>query len=69
MKRKISSTYQKLYRERLESAVREFHESINTIRIARQLSGIAADKVLTLPAVEFELRDRGTIAGMLFKPI
>jgi hypothetical protein len=29
---------------------------------------MAADKVLTLPAVEFELRERGTIAGMLFKP-
>ncbi|KAF7567787.1 hypothetical protein PtrM4_124000 [Pyrenophora tritici-repentis] len=68
-KRKIGSTYQRLYRERLESAVREFHESIDTIEIARQLSGMAAEKVLTLPAVEFELRERGTIAGMLFKPI
>ncbi|KAI1663563.1 DUF3435 containing protein [Pyrenophora tritici-repentis] len=54
-KRKIGSTYQRLYRERLESAVREFHESIDTIEIARQLSGMAAEKVLTLPAVEFEL--------------
>jgi hypothetical protein len=68
-KRKLGSTYQKLYRERLESAVCDFHESIDTIEIARQLSGMAADKVLTLPAVEFELRERGTIAGMLFKPI
>jgi hypothetical protein len=68
-KRKIGSTYQRLYRKRFESAVREFHESIDTIEIARQLSGMAADKALTLPAVEFELRDRGTIAGMLFKPI
>jgi hypothetical protein len=30
---------------------------------------MAAEKVLTLLAVEFELRERGTIAGMLFKPI
>jgi hypothetical protein len=44
-----------LYREQLESAVRKFHESINTIEIARQLSRMAADKVLTLLAVEFEL--------------
>jgi hypothetical protein len=65
----IGSTYQRLYRERLESAVRKFHESINTIEIARQLSGMAADKVLTLSAVEFELQERGTIAGMLFKPV
>jgi hypothetical protein len=68
-KRKLGSAYQKLYRERLELAVRNFHESINTIEIAKQLSGMAAEKVLTLPVVEFELRERGTIAGMLFKAI
>jgi hypothetical protein len=66
-KRKIGSTYQKLYRERLESAIHEFHDSIDTIEIARQLSGRAAVEVLTLPAVEFELRERATIAGMLCK--
>jgi hypothetical protein len=54
-KRKMSSTYQRLYREQLELAVCKFHESINTIEIARQLSRMAADKVLTLLAVEFEL--------------
>lgn len=69
IKRKIGSTYQRLYRERLESAIREFHESIDTIEIARQLSGMVAAEVLTLPAVEFELRERATIASMLFKPI
>jgi hypothetical protein len=68
-KRKIGSTYQNMYRERLETAIRGFHESIDTIEIARQLSGKAATEVLTLPAVEFELRERATIAGMLFKPI
>jgi hypothetical protein len=68
-KRKIGSTYQRLYRERLDAAYNEFHESIDTIEIARQLSGKAAVEVLTLPAVEFELRERATIAGMLFKPI
>jgi hypothetical protein len=65
----MNSTYQRLYREQLESAVREFHELIDTIKIARQLSRMAADKVLTLPAVEFELQERGTVASMLFKPI
>ncbi|KAI9668710.1 MAG: hypothetical protein M1817_005194 [Caeruleum heppii] len=69
MKRKIGSTYQRLYRERLESAIREFHDSIDTIEIARQLSGKAATEVLTLPAVEFGLRERAAIASMLFKPI
>jgi hypothetical protein len=66
--RKIGSTYQRLYRERLDSAIHEFHESIDTIEIAKQLSGRAAAEVLTLPAVEFELQERATIAGMLFKP-
>ena len=68
-KQKIGSTYQMLYRGRLELAIREFHDSIDTIEIARQLSGKAAAEVLTLPAFEFELRERATIAGMLFKPI
>ena len=68
-KRKIGSTYQSLYRERLEAAIREFHDSIDTIEIARQLSGKAATEVLTLPAVEFELRERAAVASMLFKPI
>ncbi|KAF1343436.1 hypothetical protein EJ07DRAFT_149673, partial [Lizonia empirigonia] len=68
-KRKLSSTYQRLYRERLDSVYNQFHESIDTIEIARQLSGKAAAEILTLPAVEFELRERATIAGMLFKPI
>jgi hypothetical protein len=58
-----------MYREQLEAAIYEFHESINTIEIARQLSRKAATEVLTLPAVKFELRERATITGMLFKPI
>ncbi|KAF2826068.1 hypothetical protein CC86DRAFT_294249 [Ophiobolus disseminans] len=58
-----------MYREPLETAIREFHKSIDTIEIARQLSGKAATEVLTLLAVEFELRERATIASMLFKPI
>ncbi|KAH8702673.1 hypothetical protein GQ44DRAFT_631526 [Phaeosphaeriaceae sp. PMI808] len=37
-KRKIGSTYQKLHRERLDAAIREFHDSIDTIEIAKQLS-------------------------------
>jgi len=68
-KRKIGSIYQSLCRERLETAIREFHDSIDTIEIARQLSRKAATEVLTLPAVEFELRERAAISSMLFKPI
>jgi hypothetical protein len=66
-KRKIGSTYQRLYKNRLDSAIHGFHESIDTVEIARQLSGKPAVEFLTLPAVEFELRERAIIAGMLFK--
>ncbi|KAF2739599.1 hypothetical protein EJ04DRAFT_606100 [Polyplosphaeria fusca] len=34
----------------------------------KQLRGEAATEVLRLPAVEFELRERATVANMLFKP-
>ena len=68
-KRKIGTTYQRLHRERLNKAIRDFHKSIDTIEIARQLSGKAPTEVLTLPRVEFEIRERATIASMLFKPL
>jgi hypothetical protein len=54
MKRKISSTYSNIYRRRLEMVICKLRESINTMEIARQLSGKAENKVLTLPAVKFE---------------
>ncbi|KAH7111146.1 hypothetical protein B0J11DRAFT_543970 [Dendryphion nanum] len=66
--RKIGSTYQKLQRIRLDLAIREFHDSIDTIEIARQLSGRPAAEVLSLPPIEFEFRERAIVAGMLFKP-
>jgi hypothetical protein len=67
-KRKISSTYQKLHRQRFDKAILDFHESVDTIEIARQLSRNTATDVLALPTVEFEIRERATVAGMLFKP-
>jgi hypothetical protein len=66
---KIASTTQKLHRKRLKKAIHEFHDSIDTIEIAKQLSGKTAAEVLTLPVVEFELQERAIVAGMLFKPI
>jgi len=37
------------------TAIRKFHNLIDMIKIARQLSGKGLTKVLTLPKVEFEL--------------
>lgn len=68
-KSKIASVSQRLQKQRLETAIREFHESIDTVEIAKQLSGQAAEDVLTLPATEFELEERASVASMLFKPV
>jgi len=50
------------------TTIREFHDLINTIEIARQLSGKGPTKVLTLPRVAFKLQERATIVKMLFAP-
>ena len=50
------------------TAIREFYNLINMIKIARQLSGKGLTKVLTLPRVEFKLQEWATIAKMLFAP-
>ena len=53
----------------MNKAIHNFHKSIDTIEIARQLSRKALTEVLTLPKVKFEIRERATIASMLFKPL
>ncbi|KAF1948656.1 hypothetical protein CC80DRAFT_358345, partial [Byssothecium circinans] len=52
----------------LAAAIREFHNTINRIKIAKQLHGSAAIEVLTLLVIKFKLRERATVANMLFKP-
>jgi hypothetical protein len=64
---KISRTYQKLYRDQLTAAIREFHNIINRIKISKQLSEKATIELLTLLAVKFKLRERAVIIKMLFK--
>jgi hypothetical protein len=65
---KISSTTEKLRKERLKEAIKTFHDSINTIKIEKQLSRKPTTEVLTLPTPEFKLRERATIANILSKP-
>ena len=52
----------------MDKAIHEFHDSVDTNEIARQLNGTPATEVLTLPTVEFEIQERATIARMLFQP-
>ena len=68
VRRDINGATLRLRRDRLKKAICDFHDSIDTQEIARQLSGKAASEVLT-PAYKFELTERAAIAGMLFKPI
>lgn len=68
IKHKISSTTQKLYRQRFDKAIRDFHNLVDTIEIARHLNGNTTIEILTIPTVDLEIRGRGAIAGMLFKP-
>ncbi|KAF9729941.1 hypothetical protein PMIN01_11874 [Paraphaeosphaeria minitans] len=68
-KRKIARTNQRLHKQRLNLAIREFHDSIDTIHIAKQLSGQAAAEALTLPVTEIELKERASVASMLFRPV
>ena len=69
IKCKISSTTQKLYRQRFDKAICSFHNSVDMIEMARQVNGNTTTEILTIPTVEFEIRERGTIAGMLSKPV
>ena len=48
------------------TAIYEFHNLINIIEIARQLSRKGLTKVLTLLKVEFKLQEWATIAKILF---
>ena len=52
----------------MTAAIREFHNTIDAIEIEKQLRGNVATEVLRRLAVEFELRERATVANMLFQP-
>jgi hypothetical protein len=66
---KIVNVRQRLLRLRLKEVIREFHDSIDALEIAKQLNGKEAREAIMLPAIEFEFPERGIIAAMLFKPI
>jgi hypothetical protein len=65
---KIVNVRQRILRLRLKEVIREFHDSIDTIEIAKQLNGKEAREAIMLPAIEFEFPERGIIAALLFKP-
>jgi len=50
------------------TAICEFHNLINIIKIAKQFSKKGLTKVLILLRVEFKLQKRATITRILFTP-
>lgn len=52
----------------MSAAICHFHESVDTLEVAHQLSELAASDILTLPVTDFKLPERAAIAGMIFKP-
>ncbi|KAI9784184.1 MAG: hypothetical protein M1839_002690 [Geoglossum umbratile] len=69
VERKINNMSIKLHRERLDQALRDFHDSIDTIEINKQLDGITAADVLTQQTIQYELRERATVAKLLSQPL
>ncbi|KAI9765129.1 MAG: hypothetical protein M1840_007836 [Geoglossum simile] len=67
--RKINSLSIKLRRERLGKALRDFHDSIDTIEINKQLDGITAADILTQSTIQDELRERAIVAKLLSQPL
>ncbi|KAI9868969.1 MAG: hypothetical protein M1813_002792 [Trichoglossum hirsutum] len=62
---KINNMSIKLRRERLDRALQDFHDSIDTIEINKQLNGSATADVLISSTVQYELRERAAIMKLL----
>ncbi|KAJ9654854.1 hypothetical protein H2201_008928 [Coniosporium apollinis] len=67
--RKINNLTNTLRRRRLDQAILEFHDSIDTIEIDRQLDGINVPTTPARPILQFEHRERATIARLLSQPL
>ncbi|KAF7894704.1 uncharacterized protein EAF01_010154 [Botrytis porri] len=53
----------------LDKTIKEFHKTVHTIEVDRQLQGILPADILTPSTIEYELEERATIARMLFEPL
>ncbi|APA14650.1 hypothetical protein sscle_13g094200 [Sclerotinia sclerotiorum 1980 UF-70] len=52
----------------LAKTIKEFHKTVHTIEVDRQLQGILPADILTPSTIEYELEERATIARLLFEP-
>jgi hypothetical protein len=54
----------------LKEAIKEYHETVDTLEINNQLKGIMPDnEVVILPNIDYELADRGLAAQLFFTPV
>ncbi|KAF2254792.1 hypothetical protein BU26DRAFT_500479 [Trematosphaeria pertusa] len=66
-KRKANSKANALRNKRLEQAIKDFHDSIDTIEIDRQLDGTNQQEILTPQITRQELRERANVARLMSK--
>jgi hypothetical protein len=67
---KINCLKTKLSRELLDKTIDEFHETVHSAEVERQMQGILpSSEVLNPTTIKYELEERATIARLLFQPM
>jgi hypothetical protein len=66
----INSLKRQLTDSRLQEAIREFHDTIDTIEVNKQLQGLTPPtEVLTPSTIVYELKERATVAKIFFQSL
>ncbi|KAH6667438.1 hypothetical protein B0J14DRAFT_447735, partial [Halenospora varia] len=66
----LNSLKNKLSSALLEETIDKFHETTHSNEVDRQMRGILpASDVLIPPKIEYELKERATVARLLFQPL
>jgi hypothetical protein len=65
----INNLKRQLSDARLNQAIQEFHDTIDTIEINNQLQGIKPTEVLAPSTIEYELEERAIAAKLFFKSL
>jgi hypothetical protein len=53
----------------LKKTIVEFHKTVYTAEVDRQLRGIRSANIITPPTFKYKLKERGKVAKLLFKPL
>jgi hypothetical protein len=66
---KINNLRSQKRAEMLKTTIEDFHKTVHTVEVDRQLQGIRPADILTPPTIHYELEERATIARLLFEPL